>query len=551
MGFNHLTNTLRDIVDVIDAGAGRLLPYELALLGMLILFDLVMTGSFAAVEGRGPELVKRTFYLAAWVWVVMNFKVLAVAFVDSCIKAGSIAGGKGTMNPDTLLNPSLIAGMGLDATEPVMAVFNNAAGLFLGAMLGGGSGNAIFMVLVFGLGWFFLLLAYFAMAILVFLAVLEFHLNIATDGFLLPFRAWKPTGWIADKAMGGVIASGVKLMSLSMLLAMIGPILAKGITRMAEEAKRAGGMISVNTLLGHLILTICLAYAAYALPKWAGHKAGGASLGGLDDILRAGGRAAGAAASVPAAAVGAGAAAVTATKAATSVVGAAAKGASFTAGAMTKGAQMGSALAGPGAMSRFVGGAGGALRGGANAVGGALKERIMPNASVSAPKPPSAFSKGAAAAAGKPAAAKAPTPIDPASVWSATAGDHVRQPAAKGAETPVAAPMQREQVHGAALDWGGPHVATPSPTASSGADEPEVAPAPRSKPGAPFEPAYGMLQSPNAKAAAANVFPPVPPPAPAPAPVAVAAKARPEPAAISPAPWAPVSASAGKKTTVA
>jgi type IV secretion system protein TrbL len=418
--------------------------------------------------------------------------------------------------------------------------------------LGGGSGNAIFMVLVFGLGWFFLLLAYFAMAILVFLAVLEFHLNIATDGFLLPFRAWKPTGWIADKAMGGVIASGVKLMSLSMLLAMIGPILAKGITRMAEEAKRAGGTITVNTLLGHLLLTFALAYATYALPKWAGHKAGGASLGGLDDILRAGGKAAGAAASVPAAAIGAGAAAVTATKAATSVVGATAKGASFAAGAMTRGAQMGSALAGPGAMSRFVGGAGGALRGGANAVGGALKDRIMPKASVSAPKPPSAFSKGAAAAAGKPAATKAPTPIDPASVWSATAGDHVRQPAGKSAEVPVgASPMHREQAHGAALESRGSNVSTPSSTTSSAADEAEAPPAARSKPGAPFEPAYGMLQSPNAKAAAANVFPPVPPPAPPPTPIAVAAKTRHEPAAISPAPWAPVSAPAGKKSTVA
>jgi type IV secretion system protein TrbL len=438
MEFTALTDTLRNFVEVLDAGADRLRPYALGLLATLILIDVALTGSFTVLGEIGAAgLVKKGLMLGGWYYLTVNFSTIAVAFVDSLVKAGLIAGGKGNLNADLLLDPSRIAAMGLDVTEPILQNFNTSSLLLLGSLWKGGAGDVLSLMIAFGLSWVLMLAIYFAMALVVFLAVVEFHLALTVDGFLVPFGAWGPTRFIAEKAMGGVVSAGVKLMSMSLILAVTGPVLGRSITRLVESSKQAGGTITLNALLGTILTTAGVGLLAWLGPKWAASKAGGASLGGLGDVKRA---VDGARDGAVTAATAGGGAALAATKAAT-----------YGVGAVSTGAKMGAALSSGGALSRFAGGLGGAARAGADAL-------VYGVASLggTGDKEPSSFAKGTSfAAGGTPKAgasvsapgasgkAGGPSPHGPsshqpkpsaaaaASTWSATTGGYSAEPPSK------------------------------------------------------------------------------------------------------------------------
>jgi type IV secretion system protein TrbL len=530
MEFTALTNSLRDFVDVMDKGSERLRPYAFGLLAALILIDVVLTGSFATLGEIGfAGLVKKVLVLGGWYYLTDQFSTIAVAFVNTLIKAGLIAGGKGHLDPELLLDPSRIASMGLDVTEPILQNFNTSSILLVGSLWRGGAGDAVSLLIAFGLSWILMLVIYFMMALVVFLAVVEFHLALTVDGFLVPFGAWGPTRFIAEKAMGGVVAAGVKLMSLSLILAVTGPVLGQSITRMVESSKRAGGTITLNALLGTILTTLGVALLSWLGPKWAASRAGGASLGGLGDVIGAGKGAGAAAATVATAGAGA---AVAATKAATGV----GKGAAFTAGAATTGAKMGSALATGGALSRFAGGVTGAARGGAGAVGHGVASALGRGTS----NAPSSFAKGASFAAGikpkasasvsapggGPAGGAGPVPHQPkpstaptASTWSATTGGYSAEPPSRADAFELGEPIQIGTS-------GAPHLGSknssgPNPEKAAGKAAPPLggwAMGAAGKVGATAKPS---VPPPNASAAPAS---PPPPPAP--------------PAVISPPRWA-------------
>jgi type IV secretion system protein TrbL len=439
MEFNALTTALGDLSKVLDKGAGLVLPYALTLLATIILLEVVITGSLTAVGEYGAGgLLRKALLLGGWWYLTKNFNVVAVAFVDSLSQAGLIAGGKGHLKPGVLLDPSRIAGMGLDATEPILQNFDTASLLLIGSLWRGGAGDVLKLVFVFGVSWVLMIGIYFLIAVVVFLTVLEFHLALAVDGLLVPFGAWGPTRMIAEKAIGSVVSVGVKMMTLSLILAASGPFLEQSIRRLIESTERTGGTITINAVLGSLLTAIAVGFLSWFGPRWAGQRAGSISLAGLSEVKSAATTGAAAGAAVV---TGGASAAISATKAATS-------GIAYTAGAMSSGARMGSATSSEGALSRFAGGMAGAARAGAGAVGHGISSALHRN-SGGAPGP-SAFARGAMAALGRPtgpvvAASIGPPgardlkdllPLNPSrragpETWSAAAGGYVPDPGPK------------------------------------------------------------------------------------------------------------------------
>ncbi len=186
MKFNALTLTLQNFIAAFSGGYGRLQGDANSLLGILIGIEVVLLGLWTAV-GAGDNVVgvfKKILHIGLWVWIVQSYPTLCKAFVDSVVQAGLLAGGGGDVS--LLMDPSRLAGYGLDATAPLMQKLGDLGMTDLSDLV------------VFGFGYLAILACFLLMAINVFLAVLEYYLFAAL--------VWDfPPVWaaLADEVSGG------------------------------------------------------------------------------------------------------------------------------------------------------------------------------------------------------------------------------------------------------------------------------------------------------------------------------------------------------------
>jgi type IV secretion system protein TrbL len=190
-------------------------------------------------------------------------------------------------------------------------------------------------LIVFEFGYLAILGCFLVMAINVFLAVLEYYLFAALVGILLPFGLLSPTKFLAEKAVGAVVAAGVKLMTLAFLTAAIDPVL--------RNLRFAGPEITLNELWSMVLTVSSLMLLCWKAPSLAANLLAGSPSLGHGDAVQAGQTAVLAGAAVAHAAMGnGGGAAQSATKAASSA------GEGRSAGATASASSLGAALGGAG-----------------------------------------------------------------------------------------------------------------------------------------------------------------------------------------------------------
>jgi type IV secretion system protein TrbL len=299
MTFNILTLTLHNFVSTFSAGSARVSGAANGLLASLALIDIVLIGLWWALDGgdRLSAMFKKLLYLGFWIWMVRSFPSISKSFVDSLVHAGALAGGGGG-GTALLMDPSRIAGYGLDATEPLAKKMADLGITDLG--------DAI----VFGVSYLAIMACFLIMAIHVFLAVLEYYLITAVVGILMPFGLLQSTKFLAEKAIGAVVACGIKLMVMSFILSSVEPVL-------QSSLKFSSSDIPLNELFA-MFLTVCaLMLLTWKAPHLAASLMSGSPNLGAGDVTSPALAAAGAAVGVAA-----GGASYLATKAATSASGA-------------------------------------------------------------------------------------------------------------------------------------------------------------------------------------------------------------------------------------
>jgi len=265
MKFNALTIALHNFITIFSAGAGRMTGYANTLLYSLAAIDVVLLGLWWALDGgeRLSAIFKRILYFGLWIWMVREFPSLSKTFVDSLVKAGQIAGG-GAADSKLLLDPSKIAGYGLDATEPLAKKIED---LHITEFADG---------IVYGFSYLAIMGCFLLMAIHVFLAVLEYYLITSVVAILMPFGLLKSTKFLAKKAMGAIVACGIKLMVLSLILSAIEPVL-------RTSLKFSSPDVPMNELFA-MFLTVCaLMLLTWKAPNVASSLISGhPTLGGSD-----------------------------------------------------------------------------------------------------------------------------------------------------------------------------------------------------------------------------------------------------------------------------
>ena len=101
--------------------------------------------------------------------------------------------------------------VGLDAGQPLLEE--------IGDMLGPISFfHNFIMIAVMFVAWAIIMVAFFVLAVQLFITILEFKLTTLAGFVLVPFALWNKTTFLAERVLGNVITSGIKLMVLAVII---------------------------------------------------------------------------------------------------------------------------------------------------------------------------------------------------------------------------------------------------------------------------------------------------------------------------------------------
>ena len=231
----------------IDSGFGLLAPDVSFLTAFLIGIDVVLAGLLWAM---GPDnnviaqFLKKVLYVGFFALVLNNFPFLTDVIFQSFAKLGLNATGT-SMSATDLMKPGFIANTGFEAAHPLLTEIGSLTGpvkFFV---------NIVTIAILF-LAWLITLFAFFFLAIQLFVTIIEFKLTTLAGFVLVPFALWNKTSFLAERVLGNVIASGIKLMILAIIIG-IGTTLfgevTSGFTPGAVTLHQAGSVILASMTL--------------------------------------------------------------------------------------------------------------------------------------------------------------------------------------------------------------------------------------------------------------------------------------------------------------
>jgi type IV secretion system protein TrbL len=196
----------------IDSGFG-LLGGEVGFLSStLIVIDVTIAGLFwawGADEDVLQRLIKKTLYIGVFAFIIGNFSNLANIVFQSFAGLGLKASGSGMALAD-FMKPGSIAATGLTAAKPLTDEIYLLAGP-MGVFVN------IAQIAVLLVAWLIVVLAFFVLAIQIFITIIEFKLVTLAGFVLIPFAFFGRTAFMAERVLGHIISSGIKVMTLAVV----------------------------------------------------------------------------------------------------------------------------------------------------------------------------------------------------------------------------------------------------------------------------------------------------------------------------------------------
>src|SRR5262245_43941345 len=231
----------------IDSGFGLIAGDVAVLTSTLIGIDITLAGLFWALLGEDQiiaQLIRKVLYVGFFALLIGNFKNLADIVFTSFAGLGLKASG-GAMTPADLMRPGFLAATGFAAARPLL----EAAGELVGI-------TAFFAnlitIAVLLLAWLIVLIAFFVMSVQLFITIIEFKLTVLAGFVLVPFALFGHTTFLAERVLGNVIASGLKLMVLAIVVG-IGASLFGTLIRPAGDITLS---LAATTILGAIAVFV-------------------------------------------------------------------------------------------------------------------------------------------------------------------------------------------------------------------------------------------------------------------------------------------------------
>lgn len=210
---NVIDQFMETFVRYIDSGFGLLGPDVGFLTSVLIGIDITLAGLFWAMGGEDDVIgrfVRKILFVGVFALILNQFSVLTDIVFRSFAGLGLHAGG-GSMSAEDLLRPGRLAGTGFEAAQPLLDQIGELIGPF-----------AFFYnfveIMTLLVAWIIVVLAFFILAVQMFVTILEFKLTSLAGFVLVPFALWNRTSFLAERVLGNVISSGVKVMVLAVIV---------------------------------------------------------------------------------------------------------------------------------------------------------------------------------------------------------------------------------------------------------------------------------------------------------------------------------------------
>jgi type IV secretion system protein TrbL len=190
---------------VADSGFGLIQGDVGGVLNVLIVLSIVLVGIQWILAGEAPlaPLFRKVLFVGLFAFLVNNWDHLATLINQSGAMLGLKAGG-GSMSMADLHNPGRIAQTGVD-------MFGRTAALGAGMNI---VTDFIALATIF-VAAVFVMLGFFVLALQLFVALIAFKLGSLAAFVALPWGVFNGTSWVAERPLGWVAGSAVRLFVLA------------------------------------------------------------------------------------------------------------------------------------------------------------------------------------------------------------------------------------------------------------------------------------------------------------------------------------------------
>ncbi|PWB80539.1 MAG: P-type conjugative transfer protein TrbL [Methylocystaceae bacterium] len=228
-GTGVIDRFLETFTSYIDSGFGLLGGEVGFLASALVAIDVTLAALFWSM---GPDediiarLVKKTMFVGVFAWLIGNWNTLARIIFQSFSGLGLKAAGSSLSTSD-FLRPGRVAQVGFDAGRPLLDAISGLMGYVSFVV------NFVQIAVLF-FAWLVVLLSFFILAIQLFITLIEFKLTTLAGFVLIPFGLFGKTAFLAERVLGNVVSSGVKVLVLAVIVGI-------GSTLFSQFTQGAGG----------------------------------------------------------------------------------------------------------------------------------------------------------------------------------------------------------------------------------------------------------------------------------------------------------------------
>lgn len=206
-GTGVIDGFLNNYTSIIDGGFTRLNSNVDWLAGTLFTIDLAVAAMCWTMSDEEIvfRLVKKVAYAGFIFYLINQWQSLCQIIFTSFGDVGLLAGNS-SITMDDLSHPSKIAQAGLDAAAAITAATKN---------LGWWNDGPILLGMY--TAWAITIISFFILAVELFVILVEFKLATLAGFILIPFGLFGGTSFLAERTLGYVFISGIKITVLAII----------------------------------------------------------------------------------------------------------------------------------------------------------------------------------------------------------------------------------------------------------------------------------------------------------------------------------------------
>jgi type IV secretion system protein TrbL len=200
-----INSFLDQFLSLADSGFGLIRGDVTFVLNALIVISITLAGAQWALAGEAPlaPFFRKVLFIGLFAFLINNWPALTTAIAGSGAQLGLAAGGSGLSMAD-LHNPGRLGQIGV-------ALFGRVIALTEGMNL---IIDFVPLITTF-LAAFFVMLGFFVLALQMFVTLVAFKLGALAAFIALPWGVFSGTAWVAERPLGWVAASALRLFILA------------------------------------------------------------------------------------------------------------------------------------------------------------------------------------------------------------------------------------------------------------------------------------------------------------------------------------------------